>query len=243
MPSQASWRPSRGPPDHLRELGLRPSFRRVPGAARKIDHSAAGERTGGAVGFDVSEIALDGYNRVPRRSRSTKHTGTSLRVASSSDLDAMMAIESIPTYADQVGRWPRERHLEEMALPSSRYFVLEGAGGDLLGFAILQGLGDSDRKTHLKRIAVREPGKGFGSLLLRLLLDWVYRETETHRVDLDVFRDNPRARRAYEKAGFTAEGLLRDYHRRPDGSFASMWLMSILRPEWRSADRAAHHER
>jgi hypothetical protein len=31
-----------------------------------------------------------------------------------------------------------------------------------------------------------------------------------HRISLDVFAFNPRVRRAYEKAGFVAEGVLRD---------------------------------
>lgn len=119
-----------------------------------------------------------------------------------------------------------------MALASSRYFLLDNAKGDVTGFALMQGFGDPDLKVHLKRIAVREAGKGHGALLLRELLDWVFAETDTNRVDLDVFEDNKRAKRAYEKIGFKVEGLLRDYHRRSDGKFASMWVMSILRREW-----------
>lgn len=157
-----------------------------------------------------------------------------LRLATLIDLPEVMAIESTPAYEDQVGRWPEERHQREMALSSSRYFVLESVKGGIDGFAIVQGIGSVDRRAHLKRIAVRKAGRGNGSILLRQLLEWLFRETETHRVDLDVFEANDRARRAYEKAGFRAEGLLRDYHRRPDGSFASMWMMSILRPEWES---------
>ena len=47
-----------------------------------------------------------------------------------------------------------------------------------------------------------------------------------------MFAGNERARRAYEKAGFTAEGLLREHHLMPDGGFRDVWLMSILRREW-----------
>ena len=157
-----------------------------------------------------------------------------LRVAGPSDIGEVMTIESAPAYAGQVGHWPRERHLQEMKQPSSRYLVLETSDGEVEGFAIVQGIASPDRKAHLKRIAVREAGSGAGAILLRQLLDWLFCETETHRFDLDVFEDNERARRAYEKAGFRVEGLLRDYHRRSDGSFASMWMMSILRPEWQS---------
>ena len=50
-----------------------------------------------------------------------------------------------------------------------------------------------------------------------------------------MFVGNARAKRAYEKAGFAAEGLLREHHRMPDGSFRDVWLMSILRREWLAA--------
>ena len=56
-----------------------------------------------------------------------------------------------------------------------------------------------------------------------------------NRLDLDVFLDNDRTRRAYEKAGFREEGVLREWHPMPDGSFADVRLMSILRRELKAA--------
>lgn len=155
--------------------------------------------------------------------------------AAPADIEAIMGIESDPAYAGLVGHWPRERHLAEMALPSSRYFALRSAAGDLVGFAMVQRLDDPDRKAHLKRIAVREAGAGAGTILLRAVVDWVYSNTDTNRLDLDVFLGNDRARRCYEKAGFQVEGVLRDYHMNADGSFSSQWLMSILRRDWEAA--------
>jgi RimJ/RimL family protein N-acetyltransferase len=155
--------------------------------------------------------------------------------ASPVDVDAIMGIEADPAYAGLVGQWPREQHLAEMILPSSRYFVLRRQDGEVAGFALVQRLDDSDRKAHLKRIAVREAGSGAGTILLRAVLDWVYANTETNRLDLDVFVCNDRARRCYEKAGLQVEGVLRDYHRNSDGSFSSQWLMSILRSDWEAA--------
>jgi RimJ/RimL family protein N-acetyltransferase len=154
--------------------------------------------------------------------------------ASPDDIDAIRRIEADPRYDGLVGRWTDAQHREEMAKTSSRYFALRDAQGDVAGFALLQGFSDSDRKLHLKRIAVREPGQGLGSNLLEALLDHLFATTDANRIDLDVFLGNDRARRTYEKAGFQVEGVLRDYHRNADGSFSSMWLMSVLR-----ADRSA----
>lgn len=154
--------------------------------------------------------------------------------AAPDDIDAIRRIEADPRFEGLVGRWSEAQHRDEMARPSSLYFVLREETGKVVGFALVQGFGDSDRKLHLKRIAVREPGAGIGSQLLEALLDHLYATTDTNRIDLDVFLGNDRARRAYEKAGFQVEGVLRDHHRNADGSFSSQWLMSVLR-----ADRPA----
>ena len=154
--------------------------------------------------------------------------------ADPADIGSIRRIEADPRYDELVGRWSESQHREEMASASSRYFVLRDQAGDVAAFALLQHFGDPDRKLHLKRIAAREPGQGLGSMLLEALLDHLYATTDTNRIDLDVFLGNDRARRAYEKAGFQVEGVLRDYHRGSDGTFSSMWLMSVLR-----ADRAA----
>lgn len=154
--------------------------------------------------------------------------------AEPADIEGIRRIEADPRYEGLVGRWSEAQHRDEMARPSSRYYVLRDGSGAVAAFALLQGFGDSDRKLHLKRIAAREPGKGLGSRLLEPLLDHIYATTDVNRIDLDVFLGNDRARRAYEKAGFQVEGVLRDNHRRADGTFSSQWLMSVLR-----ADRLA----
>ena len=48
-----------------------------------------------------------------------------------------------------------------------------------------------------------------------------------------MFSFNPRAIRAYEKAGFRREGVRRDAVRNGDG-YGDDILMAILEPEWRA---------
>ena len=64
------------------------------------------------------------------------------------------------------------------------------------------------------------------------MLQACFDELAAHRVYLYVFVENERAYRTYLKNGFTAEGVIRDLHRDADGTFRSMRLMSMLRPEW-----------
>ena len=157
-----------------------------------------------------------------------------IEIATDGDIPAIMAIERGPSFEGLVGRWSHEQHAEEMAKPSVRYLILRD-DGEVSGFALLQRIGKPDARVHLKRIAVREPGSGAGSRLLRAAIDWLFTNTETNRVDLDVYVDNERARRAYEKADFQVEGRLREYHLGADGTRHDVWLMSILRREWESS--------
>ena len=58
-----------------------------------------------------------------------------------------------------------------------------------------------------------------------------------HRIELEVYAFNPRARRVYEKVGFVKEGTLRDALLW-DGKWVDAEIMSLL-PPIRVADRPA----
>ena len=62
--------------------------------------------------------------------------------------------------------------------------------------------------------------------------DFAFSELGLHRLELDVFSINPRARHVYEKAGFKVEGVLRDAIWLGDG-YCDDILMAILENEWR----------
>jgi RimJ/RimL family protein N-acetyltransferase len=155
--------------------------------------------------------------------------------ATGADIPAIMEIERNPGFEGFVGRWSFEKHLDEIAKDGTRYFVLR-SGGELKAFAIFQQIGEPDLRVHLKRVVVRDAGQGAGKRLLGHALEWLYSETETNRIDLDLFVDNERARRAYEKLGFIVEGRLRDYHRSVDGRIRDALIMSILRKDWEKRD-------
>jgi GNAT superfamily N-acetyltransferase len=79
------------------------------------------------------------------------------------------------------------------------------------GFAFLEHATDyftSERHGHLGMIAVTEAaeGRGAGAALLRAAEDWARSHGYT-RLTLNVFEQNGRARRVYERAGFSIETL------------------------------------
>jgi RimJ/RimL family protein N-acetyltransferase len=73
---------------------------------------------------------------------------------------------------------------------------------------------------------------------LELIERYAFEELNLHRLSLGVFAYNPRARRAYEKAGFVVEGRERGAILR-DGQRADVIIMGILREEWRARVWAA----
>ena len=154
-----------------------------------------------------------------------------LYVAGEDDVPAIMRLERTPGYEGLVGRWDEPRHRQEMATPSSRY-LLSRESGEADGFVLFQGLDDPNLRVHLKRTAVADAGRGLGTRLLSASIDWLFTATDANRLDLEVFVDNTRARRAYEKLGFLTEGVLRDWIRMSNGAFRTMVMMSLLRREW-----------
>ena len=149
------------------------------------------------------------------------------------DIPSLMRIERREGYEHLVGRWTAEQHAAEMEVPGSLYLVdRPEPGAEARGFAMLQHLDSSDLGATLRRIAVADPGEGRGAALLTATLAHVFGETSVHRLQLYVYPENERAHRAYRRAGFVEDGLVRDFRRMPDGRFRSMRLMSILRPDW-----------
>ncbi|MEO3870624.1 GNAT family protein [Nonomuraea sp. B12E4] len=107
------------------------------------------------------------------------------------------------------------------------------AGDDCVGEIVLNQL-DTDNLSCNLRIALagsRAFGKGYGTEAIALVLDHAFTTTPLHRISLDVFAFNERARHVYKKLGFVEEGVQRDALLW-DGEWHDSVIMSVLRPEW-----------
>lgn len=74
-------------------------------------------------------------------------------------------------------------------------------------------------------------GKGYGTEMVRLMVDVAFRNFNLNRFWLTVYEPNIGAMRAYEKAGFVKEGLMREcvyLH----GQYHNAYMMSVLRSDW-----------
>jgi len=111
-------------------------------------------------------------------------------------------------------------------------WAIMGADGAFLGEAVLNEL-DAHNASMNYRIMLAGPqhfGRGYGTEVTRLVVEFALNTLALHRVSLGVFTFNPRARHVYEKCGFIQEGRLRErlYW---DGQWYDEILMSVLQGE------------
>ncbi|MHA6762875.1 GNAT family N-acetyltransferase [Streptacidiphilus sp. PAMC 29251] len=110
--------------------------------------------------------------------------------------------------------------------------VLERATGACVGEAVLNGWSEADQSCGFRiALAPGSYGRGLGTEATRLICGYGFEKLGLHRISLEVYAFNPRARRVYEKAGFVAEGVQRDALRW-DGEWVDAVTMSILAGEW-----------
>ncbi len=169
-----------------------------------------------------------------------------LRLATPVDIPPILGIEQIPEYREYIGAWSEDEHRAAMGGEDAEYLILQsssedgearadgeanGNHGAVEGFAILQGVTSPHRAILLKRIAVRTPGRGMGRALVRFAMERAFVVHRAHRLWLDVFVTNTRARHTYAQLGFQEEGVLRDAILL-DGEYQSQVLMSLLEGEY-----------
>jgi RimJ/RimL family protein N-acetyltransferase len=82
--------------------------------------------------------------------------------------------------------------------------------------------------------------QGYGTETLKRVLRHGFESLNLHRIWLRVYAKNKRGIRAYEKAGFVYEGMLRQAHYQ-HGRYFDVHLMSVLRGEWENSEPEEHN--
>ncbi|HKI37235.1 MAG TPA: GNAT family protein [Gemmataceae bacterium] len=114
--------------------------------------------------------------------------------------------------------------------PDAAFFAVETVlDGRHVGNVWLWGIDARHRKAEV-RILLGDPGstgKGLGSEALLLLARYAFERLNLRRLYAYVLGTNPRARRAFEKAGFEVEGVLRQ-DRWVGDHYADVFLLGRL---------------
>lgn len=112
--------------------------------------------------------------------------------------------------------------------------VIDRASGDLVGEVVLAGWDEGNRSCWFRTlIGSAGRGRGLGTEATRLIVDHGFQVLGLHRITLEVYDFNPRARHVYEKVGFVHEGTGRDALLF-DGEWIDVHYMSVIASDWPS---------
>jgi RimJ/RimL family protein N-acetyltransferase len=169
-----------------------------------------------------------------------------LRPVTADDAETMIEIFADPEVGKLTGSVNSSAPQDAMPLERARQWygsradaddrldlaIVDRATGQLVGEAVLNEW-DPGSSSAAFRTLIGPAGRdrGLGTESTRLLLAYAFERLGLHRVGLEVFAFNPRARHVYEKVGFVHEGTRRHALR-----FDDQWIdahdMSILAHEW-----------
>ena len=166
---------------------------------------------------------------------------TVLRPFTASDADPMWQLIQDPEVVRFTFKPSTELTLERLrsvygarATQSDRLDLAatDPATGELLGEVVLFEWDPTARScTFRTLIGPRGRGRGIGTEATRLIVGYGFEQLGLHRVQLEVYGNNHRARRVYEKVGFVVEGVRREAQSR-DGEWVDEVLMGVLDREW-----------
>ena len=114
------------------------------------------------------------------------------------------------------------------------FSVVELAGGELAGEALLWAIDLHNRMAHLGvslRPAFR--GRGLGTDVVLALCEYGFAIRGLHRLQVDTLASNTAMMRAATRAGFVHEGRLRQAAW-VNGDFADEVILGLLRADWGS---------
>lgn len=110
--------------------------------------------------------------------------------------------------------------------------VVDRASGRCVGEVVLNDWNGANRSCGFRTaLGPAGRGRGLGTESVRMIVGYGFERLGLHRISLEVYSFNPRARRVYDKVGFVAEGVLRDALLWGD-QWIDATVMSILAPEW-----------
>jgi RimJ/RimL family protein N-acetyltransferase len=167
----------------------------------------------------------------------------SLRSLELSDLDDLwhwFADREVVRYSLSLWLFPYSRHETQTWLERTltdkhtlTLGIVEHTSGALIGIAGIASISLINRSGEYFILIGNKDcwSKGYGTEVTKLIVEYGFATLNLHRIALTVSEVNRAGVKAYEHAGFTMEGVLRQACYR-DGQYHDKIVMSILRPDW-----------
>ncbi len=157
-----------------------------------------------------------------------------LRPTASKDVATLADIRAIP---EVHRRWRGEDLLAEIAADLAdedlHLYTVEAATGEVIGLIQYSEESDPDYRHATVDVFLdpRAHGRGLGVDTVRTLVRHLIQELGHHRLTIDPAADNEAAIACYRNVDFRPVGVMRQYERTPDGSWADGLLMDLLASE------------
>jgi len=158
------------------------------------------------------------------------------------DIATRMQADSRPWRPIPVGSGASPYAVSEPRDDVAMFSVVELAGGELAGEALLWAIDLHNRLAHLGlslRPAFR--GRGLGADVVQALCEYGFTVRGLHRLQVETLADNAAMIRAATRAGFALEGRLRRAAW-VNGEFADEVILGLLAEDW-AGKRAGQDER
>ena len=159
-----------------------------------------------------------------------------IRPAGPEDAAGITALRRMPGVFEHAASLPsdRSRRMEELLRQpgQNRHFLVAvSPDNTVLGLVMLTAE-SNPRRRHSGGLGIMVrtdcQGQGIGTALLEAVLDLADNWLMLRRVELEVYADNQRAVRLYEKFGFEAEGRKREASVK-NGAYVDLLVMARLR--------------
>lgn len=130
-----------------------------------------------------------------------------------------------------------EAHIENINNDSSRYdfAICLKDMDEMIGELSISDIDKENNKAgfRISMTSISFTGKGYGTEAIKLVLSFVFEQLQLNRLQLEVFSHNVRGIRAYEKAGFVKEGILRQslYY---NDAYSDEIIMAILNSDYKN---------
>lgn len=154
-----------------------------------------------------------------------------LKPTEPADLPEIVRLEHHPENTEYILPYSLSRHRQALESKDEMHLKLITGEGSLAGFVLLAGLENPNSTVEFRRIVVALKGMGHGRQAIRLVKEYCFEHLMCHRLWLDVFEDNARARQLYSSEGFVEEGIMRECIKHK-GLYRNLVLMSILESEY-----------
>lgn len=146
------------------------------------------------------------------------------------DGDCPLVVEPIPLDATR-------RYLEYIMNNTDkeniRFGIHRKEDSELIGYCMVAFI-DNYNKHCRFGITIGEKiewGKGYGKEIVEEIKRYCFEELSMNRIGIELYSFNERSKRLFEGAGFTREGIMRQYVLKK-GRFEDEYVYSILREEW-----------